>query len=229
MKARGPEWPWGKAKLPKTPAQPYDIKEWMWGLEGASDWELKQNDETDCRANWWSVHSQWGSQGQRRHRRQKAPRVPREPLGGSPFLGGDSSDRQWMKFAPFNPNKGFSGEWPIRVDRKGIRLKVNLPTFKDEKVKDTVTYCSWHWDVSVFCSSGWDDWHLLPYVFRSLQGFPGDLARSLGKDATLGNVLWMLDKHYGIVMTFDTLSKEFFFASCREWGENVAEFRVCLS
>ena len=85
--------------------------------------------------------------------------------------------------------------------RRGFRVKVNLPIFKDEKAKDAVTYCSWQWDVSVFCHYSMDDHHLLPYVFRSLQGFLGDLARSLGKDATLGNVLQRLDKHYGVVMT----------------------------
>ena len=32
--------------------------------------------------------------------------------------------------------------------------------------------------------------------------------RSLGEDATLGDVLWMLDKHYGVVMTdFQSLKK----------------------
>ena len=87
--------------------------------------------------------------------------------------------------------------------RRGFGVKVNLPTFGDEKTKDTVIYHSWQWDVSVFHHSSWDDCHLLPYVFRSLQGFPGDLARSLGEDATLGDVLQMWDKHYGIVMTFD--------------------------
>ena len=50
-------------------------------------------------------------------------------------------------------------------------VKVNFSTFKDEKAKDTVTYHSWHWDMSVFHPSGWDDQQLLPYVFRSLQGF----------------------------------------------------------
>ena len=38
----------------------------------------------------------------------------------------------------------------------------------------------------------------------------------------------MLDVHYGMVMTFDTLSKELY--SIKQTpGENVAEFRVCLS
>ena len=78
--------------------------------------------------------------------------------------------------------------------RRGFRVKVNLPTFKDEKAKDTVTYHSWQWDVSMFHCSSWDDHHLVPYVIRSLQGFLGDLARSFGEDATLGNVLWRLDK-----------------------------------
>ena len=73
-----------------------------------------------------------------------------------------------------------------------------------------------------------DDHHLLPYVFRSLQGFPGDLARSLGEDATLGDVLQTLDEQYGIVMTFSALSKELYSLK-QGMGENVAEFGVHLS
>ena len=80
----------------------------------------------------------------------------------------------------------------------------------------------------IFCQSGWDDQHLLLYIFHSLQGFAGNLARSLGKDATLSDVLQMLDKHYGVVMTFDALSKELY--SLKQGSnENVAEFGVCLS
>ena len=62
--------------------------------------------------------------------------------------------------------------------------------------------------MSDICHSGWDDCYLLPYVFRSVQGFLGDLTRSLGKDGTLGNILHTLDEYYGVVMTFDALSKE---------------------
>ena len=111
---------------------------------------------------------------------------------------------------------------------RGFWVKVNLPTFKDEKVKDTVTYCSWHWNKPVFCHCSWHDHQLLPYVLRCLQGFLGDLARSLGGDATLGEVLWMLNKHYGVVMTFNTLRKELYSLK-QEMGENMAAFRVCLS
>ena len=83
-------------------------------------------------------------------------------------------------------------------------------------------------DMAIFHCSGWDDRDLLPYVFRSLQGFPGDLARSLGKDTTLTNVLWALNEHYGVVMTFDALSKELY--SLKQTSrENVAEFKVHLS
>ena len=112
--------------------------------------------------------------------------------------------------------------------RRGFRVKVNLPTFKDKKAKDTVSYCWCNWCISVFHHSGWDDYHLLPFIFRSLQGFPGDLARSLGEDATLGDILQMLDEHYAVVMIFYTLSKELY--SLKQGiGENVAEFGVCLS
>ena len=70
-------------------------------------------------------------------------------------------------------------------------MKVNLLIFKDKKMKDVVTYCSWQWGMAIFPWLGWDDQHLLPYVFHSLQGFPGDLVQSLGKDATLSDILQM--------------------------------------
>ena len=41
-----------------------------------------------------------------------------------------------------------------------------------------------------------------------MQGFLGDLARSLGDDATYSDVLQMLDEHYGVIMTFGALRKE---------------------
>ena len=110
---------------------------------------------------------------------------------------------------------------------RGLRVMVNLPIFKDKKTKDAVTYHSWQWDVAIFCHLGWDDQHLLPYIFWSLQGFPGDLARSIGKDATLTDVLQMLDEHYGMVMMFDTLSKDL--CSLKQGSRaNVAKYRVCL-
>ena len=109
--------------------------------------------------------------------------------------------------------------WPGRV-------KVSLLIFKDEKTKDAVSYHSW--DIAIFCHSGWDDQHLLPCVFWSLQGFPGDLARSLGEDTTLNDVLQTLAKHFGVVMTFNTLSKELY--SLKQGsGEKMAKFRVHLS
>ena len=61
-----------------------------------------------------------------------------------------------------------------------------------------------------------------------MHGFQGNLARSLDKDATLSDALQMLDKHYGIVMKFNGLSKELFFLK-QVLCENVAEFGVWLS
>ena len=89
----------------------------------------------------------------------------------------------------------------------GLQVKVNLPTFKDEKMKDAVTYHSWWWEMAIFHCSGWDNQQLQLCIFCSLQGFPGDLAQSLGKDATLSDILQMWDEHYGVVMMFDALSE----------------------
>ena len=57
---------------------------------------------------------------------------------------------------------------------------------------------------------------------QSLQGFLGDLARSLGGNATLLDILQTLDEHYGMAMTFDALSKELY--SLKQGsGENMAK------
>ena len=33
-------------------------------------------------------------------------------------------------------------------------MKINLPVFKDEDTKDTNTYQSWCWDLTVYCYTG---------------------------------------------------------------------------
>ena len=154
--------------------------------------------------------------------------VPRCLSRGSPSSEGESSDCKSDQSSLHSTIMGA----PSRSNRsahvgKGPWVKVNLPIFKDKKSKNVVTYSSWQRDVAIFHWSGWDDQHLLSYVFCSLQGFPGNLDRSLGEDATLNDVLQTLDKHYSVIMMFDTLSKELYSLKQRS-SENVAEFRVHL-
>ena len=108
------------------------------------------------------------------------------------------------------------------MDGKGPLSDGQLAHFKDEKTKDAVTYHSWWLDMVNFVGQD-----LLPYVFHLLQGFLGDLDRGLGKDFTLSDILHTLDKHYGVVMKFDTLSKELYSLK-QGLGVNVAEFWMCL-
>ena len=116
--------------------------------------------------------------------------------------------------------------WPLWAG-KGLAVKVNLFIFKDEKTKDAVTWHSWQWNIAIFCHSSWDNQHLLPFVFWSLQGFLRGLA-SLGEDTTLNDIHQMLDEQNGIVMMFDTLSKKLY--SLKQGsGQNVAECRVHMS
>ena len=61
-----------------------------------------------------------------------------------------------------------------------------------------------------------------------MQGSPGDLARSLGEDATLSDILQTLDEHCGVVMTFDALSKELY-SLMQGSNVNVGEFGIPLS
>ena len=52
--------------------------------------------------------------------------------------------------------------------------------------------------------------HLLPYVIRSLQGYPGELVQSYSMDITLDNVLTTLDEHYNNMKVLDALNQELF-------------------
>ena len=93
-KARGLGCPHRKTKPSKTPAVAYDIEEWMQGLKGASGGVPKRNNDKDCGADQWSIHTQKGGQSRLRCRWQGGPRVPRDPLGGSPSPGGSGFIRQ---------------------------------------------------------------------------------------------------------------------------------------
>ena len=89
-------------------------------------------------------------------------------------------------------------------------MKINLPVFKDEDMKDTVASQSWHWDLTVYQCARCQDHTLLPYTIHSLQGYPGELVRSSGMDITLDDVLTILDEHYNNVKALDALNQELF-------------------
>ena len=69
---------------------------------------------------------------------------------------------------------------------------------------------------------------LLPEVIRSLQGEPGKLVWQIGKRATLPQVLHALDQYYGVIQSFDSLSKELY-ALIQGTQELVAKFGIQLT
>ena len=107
-------------------------------------------------------------------------------------------------------------------------MKINLPIFEDEDAKDTVTYQSWRWDLTMYQCAGCRDHTLLPYAIRSLQGYPGELVWSSGTDITLDDVLMILDEHYNNVKVLDTLNQELFQLQMAD-KETVLDRGICLS
>ena len=89
-------------------------------------------------------------------------------------------------------------------------MKINLPVFKDMDTKDAITYQSWHWDLTMYHRAGCWDHTLLPYAILLLQGYLGELVRSLGTDITLDDILKILDEHYNNLKALDTLNQELF-------------------
>ena len=59
----------------------------------------------------------------------------------------------------------------------GGHMKINVPVFKDEDMKDAITYQSCYWDLMVYCQAGCQDFTLLPYVICSLQSYPGGVGK----------------------------------------------------
>ena len=92
----------------------------------------------------------------------------------------------------------------------GGHMKINLPVFKDKDKKDTITYQSWHWDLTVYHHARCWDCTLLHYIICSVQEYPREFVRSLGTDATLDGVLSILDEHYNNVKALDALNQELF-------------------
>ena len=107
-------------------------------------------------------------------------------------------------------------------------MKINLPIFKDEDTKDTVTYQSWRWDLTVYQHAGCRDYTLLPYTIRSLQGYPGEPVQSSGTGITLDDVLMILDEHHNNVKVLDTLNQELLQLWMAD-KETVSDWSICLS
>ena len=73
-------------------------------------------------------------------------------------------------FPAVNHDEGVRRKQLTSMVWKGLRMKDNLPIFKDKKTKDVVIYCSWWRDKAIFHHLGWDGQHLLPYVFSHCRG-----------------------------------------------------------
>ena len=107
-------------------------------------------------------------------------------------------------------------------------MKINLPVFKDDDTKDTITYQSWHWGLMVYHHAECQDHTLLPFAICSLQDYPGELVRSMGTDNTLDDVLTIMDEHYNNVKALDALNQELFQLQMSE-KETVLDWGVHLS
>ena len=71
----------------------------------------------------------------------------------------------------------------------GGHMKINLPAFKDEELKDAIIYQSWNWDIMLHCQAWSQDFTHLHYIIHSLQGYPGELVRSSGTNINLDGML----------------------------------------
>ena len=125
-------------------AAAYNIKEWMQGLEeDTSEVEGRHGEVSNSGTEQKNAHSQCVGRSRRQHRRQGTLQLPRDTSGGSPSSGGGCSD--WGSELSSHQSMMMGGSRKSNQagrTGRGLRVKVNLLIFKDEKTKDAVTYHS---------------------------------------------------------------------------------------
>ena len=227
-KARGPGHPCGMMKVTKTPTTACNIEEWMQVVEeDVPEKEVRKGSVAKHRLEQMNVHSQQTSWGSRWHQRQGRPRVPMGTSDGSASSWGGSS-YQGSNWSTWHSTIfRVSGECLLtsmaRKRSEGKGQCANLQGWEDHRCNDLPFMAVGHSHfppLRMGLSTSVAIWYL--------EGFPGDLARGLGEDATLLDIFQTFDKHYSVVMTFGALSKEIYSLK-QEPGENVAEFWVQLS
>ena len=146
-KAKGPGHPQGMMKTNWIPTMTSNIREWMWTLEEDASKPEVRNDKvsnhgTKCR----NACSQHLGRSRRWHRRQGTPQLLRDASSGSPSSGGGSSDEwsEWSSHQSTMMRGSRESNWVERTGR-GLREKVNLLIFKDQKTKDA--WLTGHGDV----------------------------------------------------------------------------------
>ena len=162
----------------------------MWGL----DEELSEREMG--RAGEVLVCTRHAGRSDRWHWWWRTPGVPKCSSGGSSSSGDGSSDHesdQSSLHLTMIEHPAVAIDQCKQVETSEWRLICQPSKMRNPRMQ-------WHTIhgsgiLPSFCWSGWDDQHFLPYGFCSLQGFPGNLARSLGKDANLYDVLETLDEH----------------------------------
>ena len=124
-----------------------------------------------------------------------------------------------------SPDCGFKSNWSSLLTDS---LMSSRPDWSDRsRCSRQGRWQSWRWDLMVYQCAGCRDCTLLPYVIRSLQGYPAELVQSSGMDITLDDVLTILDEHYNNVKVLDVLNLELF----QLWmahKETVSDRGICL-
>ena len=169
--------PPGMTKPAQAPTAAYNIEEWMRGLEeAASNGEVRNGDMGDGRLEQRSTHCQHAGWGSRWCRQQERPWFPRDPSGGSPSSRGGSpsqgSDQSSLQSTMTRVSR--ESNWTVSAGR-GLRVKVNLTIFKDEKNQGCCNLLFVAERCSFFHHSHWDDQHLLStfLIVARVPGRPG--------------------------------------------------------
>ena len=154
---QGPGHPQGKMKTNWTPTTAYNMEEWMQGLqEDPSKSKLRNYKTNNCGTEWVNACPQHLVRSRKWHRRQGAPQLLRGTSSRSPSSGRGSSDwRSNQSSHQSTMMRQSRGSDQVERAGRGLRVKVNLSIFKDEKTKNTVTYLAVGCSCFLLLGLGW--------------------------------------------------------------------------
>ena len=131
-----------------------DQSPWAARLTTATEWwEVPRHDSSPLHQEWgWALQKGW-AWGQRWWELWATPSPPPSPSLDCRFESDWSSVSTSLSGSLSCDRSGGSrhSNYSWQCHRgSGGHMKINLPVFKDEDMKDAITYQSWHWDLMVY-------------------------------------------------------------------------------
>ena len=161
-------------------------------------------------------------------RRKKLPSIAENEKGNETSFtesSGEESNFENHNTSTHNSNRMATQQRP-REKRQLTKMKI--PSFNGISTGNGCSYRLWRSAIFRWKRANYSDDQILAEAFSTLKGEPAELVQDLGEDATLDEMMEVLDGHYGNVLDYDALNSELYTMK-QAFSESVTAFGVRVS